>query len=250
MKVYFQRKEIMKKLIFAIIVCAAGIVAGEPAATGKPLIYNTADVLAYAKSLEARLTEIRRDLHRHPELGWEEFRTTAKIKEILKSLPGIEVKEIPLKTGVIAELKGTKPELGTIGLRCDIDALPIQEDKPASHTYKSEVPGKMHACGHDGHIAINLGAAMILSKFRPEHNVRFIFQPSEEIFPSGAKAMIEAGAVEGLKMIWGFHINATSDFGNVGWYDGIVMGAVIDSTSRCTVNRCTRPIPSTASIQS
>jgi len=207
----------MKIVCFVLSLLAFGAVAAEP------LLYPTSEVMAYAKSLEQRLTEIRRDLHRHPELGWEEVWTTAKIKEVLKTLPGIEIREIPLKTGVVAELKGTKPELGTIGLRCDIDALPIQEEKPADHTYKSEIPGKMHACGHDGHITINLGAAMILSKFRPEHNVRFIFQPSEEIFPSGAKAMIEAGAAEGLKMIWGFHINATSDFGNVGWYDGIVM---------------------------
>ena len=211
----------MKKTLLPLFALIAAVSAF---AAENPLIYPTAEVLAYAKTLEPRLTEIRRDLHRHPELGWEEVWTTAKIKEVLKTLPGIEIKEIPLKTGVIAELKGTKPELGTIGLRCDIDALPIQEDKPASHTYKSEIPGKMHACGHDGHITINLGAAMILSKFRPEHNVRFIFQPSEEDFPSGAKAMIdEAHATDGLKMIWGFHINATSDFGNVGWYDGIVM---------------------------
>ena len=206
------------------IVCGLCLAALGAIGAGEPLIYPTAEILSYAKTLEPRLTEIRRDLHRHPELGWEEFRTTAKIKEVLKALPGIELKEIPLKTGVIAELKGTKPELGTIGLRCDIDALPIQEDKPASHAYKSEVPGKMHACGHDGHVAINLGAAMILSKFRPEHSVRFIFQPCEEDSPSGAKAMIEkAGVTDGLKMIWGFHINATSDFGNVGWYDGTVM---------------------------
>ena len=216
------------------VICLFVVLAGSlPAQTGEnPLVYPSEEILAYAKTLEPRLTEIRRDLHRHPELAFEEFRTTAKIKEILSMLPGIVIKNIPLKTGVVAELAGTKPELGTIGLRCDIDALPIQEDKPVSHAYKSEVPGKMHACGHDGHIAINLGAAMILSKFRPEHNVRFIFQPAEEILPSGAPEMIKAGAVDGLKMLWGFHINATSDFGNVGWHDGIVMagGYTLDIT--------------------
>ena len=205
-----------------MLVLFLGIVGSAAAAEG-PLIYPAGEILSYAKTLEPRLTEIRRDLHRHPELGWEEFRTTAKIKDVLATLPGIEIREIPLKTGVIAELKGTKPELGTIGLRCDIDALPIQEEKPASHTYKSEVPGKMHACGHDGHITINLGAAMVLSRFRPERSVRFIFQPAEETIPCGAPKMIEAGAVDGLDMLWGFHVNATSDFGNVGWYDGIVM---------------------------
>ena len=193
------------------------------AAEANPLIYPADEILAYAKSLEPRLTELRRDFHRHPEVAWEELWTTAKIKEVLATLPGLAVKEIPLKTGVIAELKGTKSERGTIGLRCDIDALPIPEEKPASHAYRSEIPGKSHACGHDGHMAINLGAAMILTKFRPECNVRFIFQPAEETIPCGAPEMIRIGAVEGLKRLWGFHLNATSDFGNVGWYDGIVM---------------------------
>ena len=209
----------MKYLIAgcAVVLSLAGVSAENP------LIYPPADVLAYAKTLEPRLREIRRDFHRHPELAFEEVWTTARIREILSALPGVEIREIPLKTGVVAELKGTKPELGTIGLRCDIDALPIREEKPDGHTYKSEIPGRMHACGHDGHITINLGAAMVLSRFRPERSVRFIFQPVEETIPCGAPKMIEAGAVDGLDMLWGFHVNATSDFGNVGWYDGIVM---------------------------
>ena len=210
----------MKKIILPLFALAAAVsaFAGE-----NPLIYPTAEVLAYAKTLEPRLTEIRRDLHRHPELGWEEVWTTAKIKEVLGTLPGIVIKDIPLKTGVIAELKGTKPELGTIGLRCDIDALPIQEDKPATHAYKSEVPDVMHACGHDGHVAVNLGAAMLLSKIRPERNVRFLFQPAEETTPDGAPEFLQCGVLDGVDEAWGFHLNATSDFGNVGWYDGTVM---------------------------
>ena len=203
------------------VFCMSVCVALSAVAVENPLIYPPADILLYAKSLEAELREMHRDFHRHPEIGFEEVWTTAKIKEVLKGIPGIEISEIPLRTGVVAELKGTKPELGMIGLRCDIDALPIMEE--TRHEYKSLTPGKMHACGHDGHMTINLGAAKILSKFRPEHSVRFIFQPAEEIIPSGAPAMIKAGAADGLKMIWGFHINATSDFGNVGWYDGIVM---------------------------
>ena len=188
---------------------------------GEPLIYPASDILAYAKTLEPRLTEIRRDLHRHPELAFEEFRTTAKIKETLSALPGVELLPCSMKTGCLAEIKGSRPELGTIALRCDIDALPIEEKSGVP--YASLEKGKMHACGHDGHITINLGAAMVLSKFRPERTVRFIFQPAEETIPCGAPKMIEAGALDGVDMIWGFHINATSDFGNVGWYDGIVM---------------------------
>lgn len=216
-----KKTKTMTKMMMMSVALAASCVSLR--AAENPLIYPADEILAYAKSRASRLTELRRELHRHPEVAWEEVWTTAKIKEVLATLSGVEIWEIPLKTGVVAELKGTRPELGTIGLRCDIDALPIQEEKPASHAYRSEIPGKSHACGHDGHIAVNLGAAMILAKFRPARTVRFIFQPAEETIPCGAPEMIRAGAVEGLEMVWGFHLNATSDFGNVGWYDGIVM---------------------------
>ena len=216
-----KKTKTMTKMMMMSVALVASCVSLR--AAENPLIYPADEILAYAKSLEPRLTELRRDFHRHPEVAWEEVWTTAKIKEVLAALPGVEIREIPLKTGVVAELKGMRPELGTIGLRCDIDALPIQEEKPVSHAYRSEIPGKSHACGHDGHIAVNLGAAMILAKFRPARTVRFIFQPAEETIPCGAPEMIRAGAVEGLEMVWGFHLNATSDFGNVGWYDGIVM---------------------------
>lgn len=213
------------KIVFLFGLCALSVGAAE-----NPLLYPPADLLSYAKTLEPELRALHRDFHRHPELGFEEVWTTAKIKDVLGGCPGIEIRALPLKTGVVAELKGTKPELGTIGLRCDIDALPITEE--TTHDYKSLAPGKMHACGHDGHMTICLGAAKILSRFRPEHSVRFIFQPAEEVIPSGAPVMIGAGAADGLKMIWGFHINATSDYGNVGWHDGIVMagGYTLDVT--------------------
>lgn len=200
---------------------AAALSASALAAATGTLIHSPGDILAYAKSLDKELADIHRDFHRYPELGFEEFRTTAKIKEHLAKIPGVEIKKIPLKTGVVAEIRGTRPELGTIGMRCDIDALPITEE--TTHGYASLTKGKMHACGHDGHMTIVLGAVKILSKFRPRHNVRFIFQPAEEVMPSGAPEMIKAGAADGLKMIWGFHLNATSDLGNVGWCDGIVM---------------------------
>ena len=212
----------MLKMVVAIALAVVGTLRAIAAAEN-PLIYDPVEVLAYAKTLEPKLTEIRRDLHRHPELGFEEFRTTAKIKEILSALPGVEILPLKMKTGVMAEIKGTDPTKGTVALRCDIDALPIQEDKPDTHTYKSETPGKMHACGHDGHITINLGAAMILSKFRPERTVRFLFQPAEETAVSGAIEFLGYDVLKGVDEAWGFHINATSDFGNVGWYDGTVM---------------------------
>ena len=185
------------------------------------MIYNPADILAEARSLEPLLRDIRRDLHRHPELGFQEFRTTEKIKEHLSALPGISITPIAMETGVRADLPGTKPEKGTVALRCDIDALPLQEEN--THGFQSEEPGKMHGCGHDGHVAVNLGAAMLLSKFRPERNVRFLFQPAEECNPDGAPPFLACGVLDGVDEAWGFHLNATSDFGNVGWYDGTVM---------------------------
>lgn len=183
--------------------------------------YPAKEILSAAREMGPVLRDLRREFHRHPELGFEEVWTTAKIKEVLSSLPGITVKPHAPKTGVVAELTGEKPELGTIGLRCDIDALPIEEKN--THDFVSIYPGKMHACGHDGHVTTVLGAAMLLSRFRPDHNVRFLFQPAEESNPGGAPGFIEAGALDGLKEVWGFHLNATSDFGKVGYYDGAVM---------------------------
>ncbi len=185
------------------------------------MIYPTNELMNAAKELEEPLREIRRDLHRHPELGFEEFRTTAKIKEHLSRMEGVEIGELAMKTGVRAEIAGTNPDSGTIALRCDIDALPIQEEN--THGFQSEVPGKMHGCGHDGHVAVILGAAKLLSRFRPRRNVRLLFQPAEESNPDGAPDFLACGVLDGVDEAWGFHLNATSDFGNVGWYDGTVM---------------------------
>lgn len=183
--------------------------------------YSAREIFAEAKRLEPVLRDIRRDFHRHPELGFEEFRTTRRIREILSSIPGIRLIPLSMETGAAAELPGLDASLGTIGLRCDIDALPIQEEN--THDFVSRECGKMHACGHDGHITTVLGAAMLLSRFRPDHTVRFLFQPAEETTPDGAPAFIAAGAVDGLEKVWGFHLNATSDFGRIGYYDGAVM---------------------------
>lgn len=184
------------------------------------MLYPPSEILAAAKGLEPVLRDIRRDLHRHPELGFQEFRTTEKIKETLAALPNVELLPLACETGALAVVRGTKGG-GTTGLRCDIDALPIQEEN--THDFISETPGRMHACGHDGHVAVLLGAAMLLSRFRPERDVRLLFQPAEETSPDGAPPFIAAGAVDGLDCVWGFHLNATSDFGNVGWRDGPVM---------------------------
>ncbi len=172
-----------------------------------------------AKDAEV-LREIRRDLHRHPELGFQEFRTTEKIREHLSRIPEIKFRNPDASTGVIAELPGESA--GIVALRADIDAIGIQEKNTCS--YASQTPGVMHGCGHDGHVAILIGAAMMLArKPRRPHPVRFIFQPAEETTPSGAPVLLKAGVLKGVVRIFGFHLNATSDFGKVGYYDGAVM---------------------------
>ncbi len=170
------------------------------------------------------LRDIRRDLHQHPELGFQEFRTSEKIREHLSRIPGIRFRTLKTPTGVIADLPGESEEI--IALRADIDALPIQEAN--THSYVSRTDGRMHGCGHDGHVAILLGAAMMLGeeKRRP-YPVRFLFQPAEEVVPSGAPVFLKEGALEGVRRIFGFHLNATSDFGKVGYRHGGVMAGGI-----------------------
>ncbi|HOP95174.1 MAG TPA: M20 family metallopeptidase [Dictyoglomaceae bacterium] len=137
--------------------------------------------------------EIRRDIHKYPELGFQEYKTSDKITRYLKNL-GIDVKRMA-KTGVVGILKG-KEEGKTILLRADMDALPIQELNNVP--YKSQNDGVMHACGHDGHTAILLGTAKILAKHKDElkGNVKFVFQPAEELPPGGAELMIKEGVLE------------------------------------------------------
>ena len=112
------------------------------------------------KALEQKLTSFFEELHMHPELSYEEYETTERIKRELAAA-GIEILQIPLKTGVTAIVRGAKPGK-TYGLRCDIDALPIEEETDLP--YKSKTPGKMHACGHDFHTAAVFGAALLLQE--------------------------------------------------------------------------------------
>ncbi|HQL87747.1 MAG: amidohydrolase [Lentisphaerae bacterium] len=181
-----------------------------------------------AAGLQETMTAIRRDLHRRPELGLREYRTTTKIREQLASMTTqAEILDLDLKTGVVAQLPGTEGKK-TVALRADIDALAITETN--SHSFASLNPGVMHACGHDGHTAMLLGAAAILDKIRPRHHVRFLFQPAEEGPASGARLLLEHDALKDVDVIFGAHLNATSDFGLVGYCDGPVMagGLVIE----------------------
>lgn len=147
------------------------------------------------------MREIRRTIHQWPETAFEEHKTAQLICEKLSSL-GIEYKDGIAGTGVAGKLL-TKSNAPTIALRADMDALPIEEN--TGLPFSSKVCGKMHACGHDGHVAILLGAAALLKKNPPEGNVIFIFQPAEE-GDGGAKPMIEQGVLKGVDLIFGGHI--------------------------------------------
>ena len=164
------------------------------------------DILNRAMSLEPYIIERRRYYHAHPELSWNEFETTKAIAEDLKAM-GLEPRLFTGKTGLIAEIKGGKPGK-TLVLRSDIDALSVQEQ--TGLPFASQNEGVMHACGHDCHIAMQLGAARILSEMREELSgtVRLLFQPAEE-GGNGAAYAIKEGAIEGADAIYGTHVWGT-----------------------------------------
>lgn len=163
----------------------------------------------------------RREFHMHPELGFEEVRTAGRLVEILKGY-GLEV-ETMVGTGVVACLRGAKAGK-TLLVRADIDALPVQEI--AGHDYRSQNAGKMHACGHDAHMAILLAVAKTLSR-HPEAfagTVKLVFQPAEE-GPGGALPMIEAGVLESprVEAALGFHVWNSLPVGQIGVRSGPIM---------------------------
>lgn len=176
-----------------------------------------------AASLGSRLIEMRRELHMHPELSNEEHDTTARIRSWLTEA-GIRMLDLKLPTGVLAEIKGTHPG-PTIMLRADIDALPVNEE--TGLPFASTVPGKMHACGHDFHTASMIGAAKLLQEHVGELHgtVRILFQPAEEL-AVGARAVIEAGALEGVAAVFGMHNKPELPVGTVGIRTGPLMASV------------------------
>ena len=150
------------------------------------------EIRTAVQQLEPQLIELRHDLHRHPELGFQEQRTSALVLERLQEA-GLKVRQGVAKTGIVALVEGDGDRC--LALRGDMDALPIQEE--ADVPYKSERPGLMHACGHDVHTTVVLGAALVLQGLRERlpGKVKFIFQPAEETV-GGAQPMIEEGALE------------------------------------------------------
>src|SRR5712691_11116090 len=162
------------------------------------------------------LIATRRDLHEHPELAFEEVRTSGIVAQRLRSM-WLEVQTGVAKTGVIGLLRGgaSKPGAKTIAIRADMDALPIHEQNDID--YRSTIDGKMHACGHDGHTSIALAVADILSKRRAEltGDVKFIFQPAEETI-GGAEPMVKEGAMQNVDSIIGLHLISSYPVGRVG----------------------------------
>ena len=182
------------------------------------------DYRAEAEGLFAQLVAWRRDLHRHPELSFQEVRTSGIVAQTLSEL-GYEVRTGVARTGVVALLHGGRPG-PTVMLRADMDALPIQEISEAS--YASACPGVMHACGHDGHVAIGLGTATLLARHAAElaGDVLFVFQPAEER-DGGAAAMIAAGALADPQpdAAFGLHLWNSLPAGRVVAQAGPIMAA-------------------------
>jgi amidohydrolase len=184
-------------------------------------------MLEEARQIQAQLSEWRRAIHRQPELGFDVDRTAELAARTLTDL-GLEVQTGVGRTGVVGYLgEGHGP---VIAIRADMDALPIQEENEVE--YASQVPGRMHACGHDAHTAILLGAAMLLSRQQLPGQVRFLFQPSEEMADkegiSGAPRMIADGALEGVEAVIALHVDGTLDTGRISVDHGWV-GAAVDT---------------------
>ena len=165
------------------------------------------DIFKLTNEEYQKILAIKRDLHMHPETAHEEFRTTEKITEELKSIPGIEILETGFRTGLVARICG-EPGAKEVMLRADIDALPQVEEYDSP--WKSQIPGKMHACGHDLHTASLIGAAYILSRLKAEgklkNTVDLVFQPAEE-GTTGARTLINEGLFDIIHpdMCFGFH---------------------------------------------
>ncbi|MCA1056465.1 M20 family metallopeptidase [Rossellomorea aquimaris] len=169
------------------------------------------------------MVQIRRYLHQHPELSFQEKQTAAYIADYYRAL-GIDVRENVGGNGVVATIKGRLPGK-TVALRADFDALPIQDEKDVE--YRSTVPGVMHACGHDGHTATLLVLAKTLNEHRDQlqGTIKLIHQHAEEYAPGGAKPMIEAGCLEGVNVIFGTHLWSTEKLGRVLFRTGPIMAA-------------------------
>ncbi|MFK4067300.1 M20 family metallopeptidase [Streptomyces sp. NPDC029674] len=178
------------------------------------------------EALRAELVAFRRDLHMHPELGHQEFRTTAALKARLEEA-GLEPRVLPSGTGLICDI-GRPSARPMLALRADIDALPIPDTK-LGVPYRSTVPDRAHACGHDVHTTVVLGAGLVLAELAEQGQlpfpVRLIFQPAEEVLPGGATDAIAGGALDGVGKIIAVHCDPRVDAGRIGLRHGPITSA-------------------------
>lgn len=228
------------------------VTAEAEAVTSRAIAPETvpADALALPgrlpEELRTELIAFRRDIHMHPELGNREVRTTAAIKARLEQA-GLEPRVLPSGTGLICDIgTGMGTGIGTgagtggaatlpmLALRADIDALPIPDTK--SVPYRSTVPGRAHACGHDVHTTVVLGAGLVLAELAREGRlprpVRLLFQPAEEVLPGGAPDAVEAGVLDGVGRILALHCDPKVDVGRI----GLRVGAITSACDRLEVS--------------
>ncbi len=184
----------------------------------------------HIKSISARISEeiisIRRHIHQHPELSFEEYKTSAFVCSVLDKYTIKYTKGI-VKTGIVALIKGKNPDKKTILLRADLDALPIEEKNEVN--YRSQNVGVMHACGHDVHTASVLGTAIILNELREsfEGTVKIMFQPGEEVLPGGSSLMIAEGVLQNppVDIALAQHVFPSMETGRVGFRKGMYMAS-------------------------
>jgi len=196
------------------------------AGTESEVINRALDGLAEA------MIALRRDIHAHPELAWHEVRTSALVADVL-ARAGLAPSSLPVGTGLVCDVVGV-PDGPMVALRADLDALPIDDEKDAP--YRSSTPGVAHACGHDVHTAVVLGAGLGLARLAAANQlpgrVRLVFQPAEEVLPGGALAALEAGALEGVARVFALHCDPRVDAGSVAVRTGPITGATDSVTVR------------------
>ncbi|HYC02204.1 MAG TPA: amidohydrolase [Azospirillaceae bacterium] len=230
----------MKRLVGALVLTLAGVasaLAAEPVQVAAAPPRVAEEMRAAVRALEPKIVSWRRDIHQNPELSNREFRTSKLVADHLRAL-GLEVRTGIAHTGVVGVLRGAKPG-PVLGLRADMDALPVTEqvDLPFASkvrtSYNGQEVGVMHACGHDGHVAILMGVAELLAGRRAElkGTVMFIFQPAEEGAPAGeeggAKLMIKEGLFAELKpeAVFGLHLVSTEHAGKIAYRPGPAMAS-------------------------
>ncbi|GIM46253.1 N-acyl-L-amino acid amidohydrolase [Collibacillus ludicampi] len=183
----------------------------------------TETLASVIETVKEEVIRWRRHFHQNPELSFQEEKTAQFVYDTLQSFGNLKVSR-PTKTSVMARLIGEQPGK-VLAIRADMDALPIQEEN--DFEFASKNPGVMHACGHDGHTAMLLGTAKVLSKLkdRIKGEVRFLFQHAEELFPGGAEEMVQAGVMEGVDMVIGAHLWTPLESGKIGVVYGPMMAA-------------------------